>query len=1032
MYSAGLSPHDDSILPATLLPPDTSSLLLPTPFPLTSGNLVYFTLTAYNRAGMSTVVTSSGVFIDDSPPEVEGQVTIDTAWAGSVSMETQFATSALRAVWNFTDSQSPMVRHYSTLVHRSGTSQPLSAQTSGSEAAVAVALPSPSDGEAYTVLAIGCNAAGLCAESESTGVLFDSSPPIDGYFAVETDSTYQPYRTVPGGMTWRNRIFRSPPHAEFNLAFVGFSDPHSGISAYWATVGSNYTLSDLTQGPARLQPVVASVNGTLIAALPLTQLVTLTDVVYVSLWAVNGVGLRSHTVQAQFRIDDNTNVDNNGSLTLLRSSSCASESCLGHCTCAARGDLCETTPISPCQNLSSGSLPDDMQVLVSIAVPQLQPGADRTTLYTAVSDKLTGTWETATPGSSRVQWVDWTVGVAGLRPGEGLMDIVNDPVWRVAGFDDATATFTPSAAYPLQHGTTYVFYVRAWYDETQYAVFVSSGVTVDRQGPQVERGWRVREVGDTDRQIDADYIRSDSTVQVSWLGVFTGSLSGGLSSYVIGLGDAPGSDNYYPFANVSTALRIINITDLSLSDGRKYFTTIRAISPLGVTKDSTSDGFTVSLLPPNPGTVLDGSRYYDVIAQTSTTVYSVRWIGFNDLQSGIHHYEVALAESASSPPQESDFVNTGIGLQATLSGQTLLHGRTYLAYVVAVNVVGSRSNAVASTGVIVDDSRPVGVQCTAYGPDLLSNPSFEGVSSTPSVCPGVVALGSATEEWNLEALYARVEHATAEFSPYDGCVSVYLVGAISQTFNTTPSTVYRLSLALARHSSDRSEHTSLLRAKLIAPGLERIISLRALDEGQTSSEWRRYDFTFTADSTSTKVSIETVSNNYGILLDRFSIRSCTSATELSSTDTIVQWPSVFHLGQDSIAYTRTRINANWDITDPESGIREYYWAIGTIPGGEQLQRYTSIGGASYGTSAELNLSACANVFVSVVAWNYAGLERVVYSGAFAVDQTPPVLNGSIDDGAYQNSTIVTADWSEFVDPESGITECRWAVGKMLV
>ena len=70
-----------------------------------------------------------------------------------------------------------------------------------------------------------------------------------------------------------------------------------------------------------------------------------------------------------------------------------------------------------------------------------------------------------------------------------------------------------------------------------------------------------------------------------------------------------------------------------------------------------------------------------------------------------------------------------------------------------------------------------------------------------------------------------------------------------------------------------------------------------------------------------------------------------------------------------------------------------------------------------------------------VAWNYAGLEWVVYSNAYIVDLTPPDVEGAVLDGLggqdvdYQSATVVSANWEGIVDRESGISECRWGLGK---
>ena len=985
---------------------------------------------------MSTQVSSDGVIIHDVAPDVSGPVTIDIDWAGSAGMATQYSDSVIRVNWNFTNSSTTVDQHFWTLQAANDTLIPLvlPGKRVGTQDYATCTNLRLSDGDSYSPLVVGCNVAGLCSSATGSVILIDSSPPIDGYFAVETDSVIDLYRTVPGGMTWRNRLVLR--YAQLNLAFIGFSDPHSGVAEYWATVGTAFSQSDLTSGAVLLDPSNASDNGTRLALVQLERLLDVSKVIYISLWAVNGVGLRSHIVQGSFTIDEVPDRTNNGTLTLLRSSRCPVETCEGHCTCAARGQLCSVDPalMATCQELGPATLSPDMQLTVSDIVPQVMEESGASVLFTAVTDKLIGRWEKSEPDSTAFVRLEWTVGEKGFSPGTGLIDTVNDPIWQ----DTATysmAIFTPSLSRPLQHGLTYVFYVRAWYSNTTFAIFTSAGVTVNTAGPEISRGLRVREVSGGTDLVDIDFSPSSSAIQLSWTGVFTSTLTGDSSTLDIGLGDLPGADNIVPFARVMMGTTSAKLSGLSLKQGRRYFSTVRATSLLGVITTSVSDGYTVDLTPPNISTVVNGLRYSDLRAQTDTTAFPARWFGFNDPESAIHHYELAITNSPQ-PPEESSYENVGIGLRATAS-ETLVPGQIYYAHIVAVNIASLRSEDAVSSGMAIDNTRPLGVQCSGYSPERLSNPSFEG-AIPPTTCTDVPSPDNATAGWVLNATHVDVLISSTDFVPYDGCFSLLLVGTLSQAFPTVPGTSYRLSFALRRYIFAGSEHVALFQAMLTAPGISRIVTLEPQQRGSIVNAWRRFQFVFTAEDVESVVALQTMGYRYGILVDGFSVRECNSTLELDSPDTIVQWPNIITLSQEYISHSVTRIHGNWNIEDPESGVREYLWAIGTIPGGEQLQRYTATGNASYGSSGQLEVTHGTSVYVSVLAWNYAGLERVVYSEAFVVDFTPPVLGeGGVLDGMggvdvdYLMSAVVPADWSAITDSESGIAECRWAVGEYM-
>ena len=887
------------------------------------------------------------------------------------------------------------------------------------------------DGESYTALVTACNTAGTCLQQTSSPILVDSSPPIDGYFAVQTASAAEIDRTIPGGMTWRNRPVRG--YAQLNLAFLGFSDPHSGIAAYWAAVGSGYSQSDLTSGAVLLQTSLASDIGTYLALVELTRLLDIQEVIYVSVWAVNGAGLKSHIVQGSFSVDSIPGRTNNGSLTLLRSSTCQLESCLGHCACGARGQFCSTTAQSCVVIDTTAYLSTNLPLDVRNVVPQVIPGTDSSRLFTSVTDKLEGRWEQVEPGSTAFQRLEWSVGEKGFTPGAGLIDRDSDILWRDAGTDNS-AVFTVSPSYPLQHGVTYVFHVRAWYNNNTFGVFSSEGVTIDTAGPEVWRGRRVREVSsEFGSEVDVDFVSSASQVTVSWDGVFILSLSGNYSAFEIGLGDAPGTDNLLAFSSVSSGVTTMPLTALSLQHRRRYYSAVRAISPLGIVTTSISDGFVVDLTPPNRGVVVDGLRYHDLRAQSNTSVYSARWFGFNDPESGIHHFELAVTPS-TLPPAGSSYTDVGIQLKATLNALNLTPGQTYYAHVVAVNVAGLRSAAAVSSGVVIDTTKPTGIQCTTYSAEVLVNPSFEGMAGPSSPCSGQITVGTALQGWSRDASYMAVLPSSTTFSPYGGCFSLYFVGTISQSFTTTPARFYTLSFALKRHVYVSSEYTAVFKAKLTAPGIQRVITLSKL---QTVADgWQRFEFVFEAVDSTSEVVLNTPSDQYGLIVDSFSVRQCTAEIELVSSETIVQWSRVISVSQEYISRTTARIYANWNIRDSKSGAREYLWAIGTVAGGEQLQRYTSIGNIRYGVSDVLHLIHGTRVFISVLAWNYAGLERVVYSDAYVVDLTLPSVEGAVLDGLggqdvdYQSATVVSASWEGIVDLESGISECRWGLGKL--
>ena len=1001
-----------------------------------------------NRVGLTSQPLISSVFINSSPPESTGPVVIDTQWVGSVAMDTQYSSSLIRIGWNFSDNQTTVDKHFWRLVSDSYIRNPIPMMSVGTQSDTTASGIELSDGDSYYALVTACNAASLCVQERSTQVLFDSSPPIDRYFAVDLSEAITLNRTVPGGMTWRNR--RGRGYAEIDIAFLRFSDPHSGISQYWSSVGSGYSLTDLSVPTVLDVSAANDDNSTYIAKIQLNRLLALNETVYISLWAENGVGLRSHVIQSSFIVEEVPSRNNNGTLTILRSYNCAIDSCLGHCTCAARGDLCTIDPIltSTCEQQDDLSmLSADMQVMVSIVAPQQIYGSPSDPLFSASMDKLIGRWEYVNPLSTAIQRVEWSFSEEGLPPGMGLMDSVNDIIWREADQSN-TAVFSVSPSYPLHHRISYVFHVRAWYSNISYAVFTSDSVTIDTVYPSIMMGARTREVeimGSS--EIDLDYSSSDSGIEISWQNVFIPSLSGSYAFYEVAIGDSPGADNVYPFQMISDPLlNRTEISDLSLVHGRRYYTTVQAVSPLGVREVSVSDGFVVDLSPPSPGVVLDGmgTEYGDSVAQYGNERYSARWFGFNDPESGIHHYELAVTGSQNQPP-DNDYVNVGIALRETLTALPLNHAQTYYTHVIAENNAGLRSYGVVSSGAIIDsddmNSRPLAKPRQGSPDDnLVLNPSFESVSGATRCSDADQSIDVATQNWTLQTVYSELVATSSQVVPYDGCTALLFIGTISQAIATSPGLEHELSFAMKRSNS-----LKLSEALVSVPGQSKIIPLFSQKQSGSGSAdgWVRYSFIFTTpdDSNTSEISLTTIDSSYALLVDDFSVILLNSSTEISAPagEIIVTWPEAIYISHAPISQSWTRLYVSWDIFDPESGVREYLWAVGTVPGGEQLQPYTSTGAEREGVSERLSLSHSDVVFVSVVAWNYAGLERVVRSRGYTVDLTPPTIaeggvvngdsSGGVDVDFQADPTHFAVNFSACVDPESGVKEVRWALGE---
>jgi len=153
-------------------------------------------------------------------------------------------------------------------------------------------------------------------------------------------------------------------------------------------------------------------------------------------------------------------------------------------------------------------------------------------------------------------------------------------------------------------------------------------------------------------------------------------------------------------------------------------------------------------------------------------------------------------------------------------------------------------------------------------------------------------------------------------------------------------------------------------------------------------------------------------------------------------------PTVIALVKDGlsadIAYTTStsQLSANWTASnDPESGIRRYWYAIGTTAGGTGVVDWTDNGNNISVTKTGLGLTNGATYYFTVKAENWKGLTSVpANSNGQAIDSTAPPGPGAVNDGMGADVTYIylgtqlSANWTPAVDPQSGIARYWYAIG----
>jgi hypothetical protein len=123
--------------------------------------------------------------------------------------------------------------------------------------------------------------------------------------------------------------------------------------------------------------------------------------------------------------------------------------------------------------------------------------------------------------------------------------------------------------------------------------------------------------------------------------------------------------------------------------------------------------------------------------------------------------------------------------------------------------------------------------------------------------------------------------------------------------------------------------------------------------------------------------------------------------------------------------------------ESESAMKEYHFGIGSSPKADDLHPFTKLDGNQHSVDlAEINFKFTHGMafYVTVVGVNVLGLETSMTSPQVIVDLLPPIPgvvrdgNGTSDVDFQVDVGQLSATWSEFLDPESGVLEYFFCIG----
>ncbi|XP_046557193.1 uncharacterized protein LOC124266445 [Haliotis rubra] len=974
------------------------------------GQMMYSTVRAFNKGGLHSETTSNGITIDNSGPVV---VTSPTARDGisSVVANTTVSRTALSLHWEFQDVESSIELQYLSLSsHLFGEIDSSNLKVPGFIREYTYTNLDLHDGSKYKVKVTACNMAGLCTSAATGDILVDSSKPKTGSFAIETDHAVKLPRHQTGWMTLNS--------THLNLAWLGFSDLHSGIHHYLITVWSREFGTEYNKGSGLMEVsheaagVDKGDEGVLQTFSVPTKTLPHNGTVFVAIWAVNGVGLQSDAYHAELvREVDST-------LWLVRR--CQAYNCAGHCVCAVQGGTCSAS--KACTQDKTGTNTVTVVDTINLLFPAEVDMSPFNTFMAA-------NWSVITPGLQVTRY-EYSVGVSEMDLPDGVFKKSSQRVWFDAGQQTSAILSLDKGSF-LRPGIQYSFFVKAWYNNRNYSIFKSNGVTFVTSPPTVTRksGRTVKEVLNISDSKDTDFQTQNNTLVVTWSGHFLPGISS-IHRYRVYISTHTGGHSIHESGDLTSTS--YTGAGLSLRPNTVYYCSVLAYNKAGLVSWAYSDGVQVDVIPPVAGRTKDGADIHDQDYQSSPSEVSASWYGFSDTDSAIVKYFWCVGTiNDTSDCSVMDWLDTGLHTSFSISLPTPLSAGTIWNKVYAVDAVGHASDVAVSDGVVIDTSPPEPKDVAYLGNNLVMNPSFEVDNLTGSTTQCNLVIPTS---WETDTASCIKVQAPDSPLAKDGHKFVSVSGSIQQTISGLEvGRQYKLTLHAGYPETVSDTHRSVdaivtIGSEVFSFTLDPNLCRGTCSVGDHSVVlWNKHTYRFTAVDTSIVLKITSSSRMMEFVLDHVSVQTVDYVAGPDSVDTEE------HLVVHSMFLSHwSSLHASWHFEDLQSPITQYKWAIGRVPGGSQIQEYTDVGRKVQGDISGLKLTHNSSLYITVMAMNAAGLTTVSRAQPIVVDLTPPLFShisdGPGSDEDHQTSSVVSVNW-KVTDGESGVDHCDWAIGR---
>lgn len=928
---------------------------------LAHGTAYYFGVVATNGAGADSPVGSSdGISVDATPP-TKPVVTDDGA--------SQTSHDTLHAAWTSSDPESGLAKYEYCIGTSAGQMDVVNWSDVGSATSVTKSGLALQEGSRYYISVRATNNVGLVSEvGPSDGILVDSTPPPaptvtdDGAFTSSPDTLHVTWTQVtsPSGIasyeysigtaagltdtkTWTNAALANDATATGLVLQAGktyFINVRAISSIGKAgAVGSSDGI--LVDSSAPSKPLVTDGGAFASSANQLTASWSATD-------SESGITLYEYAVGTTAGGTEVRNWTSSGTQTSTTITS-LSLTDGGNYFISVRAT--NGAGLKSLVGSSDG-------IVVDLTAPS-KPTVTDDGVYTTSLSQLHATWSSS-DAQSGVTKYEYAVGTT-----SGGTEVV---AWANAG----TATEKTVTGLSLVSGTRYYISVRATNGAGLVSqVGTSDGILADATPPTTPVV--------TD---DGTYTKNATTLHAAWT---SADPETGITLYEYSIGTSARGTNLVGWTGIGTTTSVTR-PDLVLASGATYYVNVRATNAAGLLSTiGSSDGITVDTTAPPAPTVTDDGAYTSNVTQLHARLACV------DPESGVASYEYAVGTT----PSGTDIVNWhsgGAGPDITITSLSLSTGATYYISARATNGAGLTGAPAVSDGIKVDNTAPVGLVVTDDGDFTGSVTTMHGSWSAGDpesgiakyrCCIGTTAGSNNVADWldvGNATEYTRTGLSLTNGATYyitviatngaGGAGAPVSSNGIKADF-TAPSTPvasdtgvywgYKTSLWASWTASDDPE--SGIAEYQVSAGTSR----GATDIAPWKSVGKVTNYTISGlhlDDGVTYYTNVKAKNGAG----GWSAVGSTDGVKIDSTQPTT--PIVIDDGDTTSVLDR--LHATWQSEDPESGIAEYTYCVGTSPGATDVVGWTSAGKTTEVTVTGLIIDPVLRYYFSVKSRSGAG------------------------------------------------------------